>query len=461
MKPFLLPTVLVCLLLANCSDEALSGSRAATLGDAGDQDVQAPTDAMQDVTSEPDATVPDAGEPDANVQPDTGVDSEAPDAGCTDPCPAPAGGVTWGCQKRFMYGVNYAWHHFAGDFGGISAWGQAGVAAESQTHLLQLADMHDHGANVVRWWVFPDFRGDGVAFDGADAPTGLGATTTEDVQAALALADQADVYLMLCLFSFDGFRPSEDVAGIWTPGLRPIVVDPSHRQALLDQVVRPIAAAVEASPHRHRMIAWDVINEPEWAMNGASPYGDEAYDPGDGIEPVDHATMESFVSDVIGVLRQESSALVTVGAAAWKWAHAWTGVDVDFYQFHMYAWINDYWPYTDPPDVYGLDAKPIVMGEFPMGDLTPSDSYANVVSSWYASGFAGALSWQYNEASTAGMDAVRAFADVHPCETRYKSGVGAGRKRFVAPVVHPVGPLHPGRLCRVVDGRALCDPVME
>jgi hypothetical protein len=262
---------------------------------------------------------------------------------------------------------------------------------------------------------------------------------------------------MLCLFSFDGFRPSEEVAGIWTPGLQPIVVDAAKRQALLEQVVRPIAAAVEASPYRHRMIGWDVINEPEWAMSGPSPYGDDAYDPGSGIDPVDHPTMEGFVGDVIGVLRQESSALVTVGAAAFKWAHAWTGVDLDFYQFHMYAWINAFWPYTDPPSVYGLDAKPIVMGEFPMGDLTPSIGYADVVSSWYANGFAGAMSWQYNEATVSGLSEVKAFADAHVCETRYTTGPGAGRKLVTDGDSTPLQPGGFGRLCRVVNGRALCD----
>ena len=447
--------------LASCSDDATSDAGATGSKDAGG-DVQlddAQTDANEDVGSDQDASPDDADTSDGPVGPDVGSDAQpdaAPDAGCADLCPTPGGGVTWGCQKRFMYGVNYAWNHFAGDFGGISSWGQSGVAAESQLHLQQLTEMREHGANVVRWWVFPDFRGDGVTFDGAETPTGLGATTVADVQAALAVAEQADVYLMLCLFSFDNFRPSADVSGLWTPGLEPIVVDGTKRQALLEQVVRPFAAAVEASPHRHRMIAWDVINEPEWAMTGPSPYGDQAYDPGSGIDPVDHPTMEGFVSDVIGVLRQESSALVTVGSAAFKWAHAWTGVDLDFYQFHMYAWINTYWPYTDPPSVYGLDAKPIVMGEFPMGDLA-SDSYADVVSSWHANGFAGALSWQYNEATAAGLNDVKTFADQHACETRYTTGPGAGRMGQNGAVLTHPHPSEPGRLCRVVDGRAVCE----
>ena len=42
--------------------------------------------------------------------------------------PAPSGGVTVGCDKRFLYGVNYAWKNWVADFGGVTAWGQTGVS---------------------------------------------------------------------------------------------------------------------------------------------------------------------------------------------------------------------------------------------------------------------------------------------------------------------------------------------
>ena len=350
-----------------------------------------------------------------------GVDAPgAIDAGaCVDPCPAPGGGVTWGCQKRFLYGVNYAWHHFAGDFGGIPAWGQGGVVAEAARHAQNLADMRAHGAQTIRWWMFPDFRGDGVTFDAGDAPTGLGATTVADLDKALELAEQEDVYLMLTLFSFDNFRPTTDTMGVHVPGLAPIVRDPARRTALLEQVVRPVARAVARSPHARRLLAWDVINEPEWAMTGPSPYGDPAYEPNPGLEALSHAEMETFVADVIAVLRAESTALVSVGAAAFKWAHAWRNVDTDFHQFHMYAWVNDWWPYTGSPADHDLDDKPLVMGEFPLGDLDMGIPYGTVVSSWWGNGYAGALGWQYVEATPAAMADVQAFATQHACETTF------------------------------------------
>jgi hypothetical protein len=42
-----------------------------------------------------------------------------------------------------------------------------------------------------------------------------------------------------------------------------------------------------------------------------------------------------------------------------------------------------------------------------------------MLSSFYENGYAGALGWQYNEADAAKLDAVKAFAEAHPCETSY------------------------------------------
>jgi hypothetical protein len=337
----------------------------------------------------------------------------------TDMCPAPNGGVEWLCRYRFMYGINYAWHYFAGDFGGISPWNQQGVAANSAAISADLADMRAHGVSVVRWWVFPDFRGDGVVVNSAGTATGLGGTALADLARALELANQHDLYLMLTLFSFDGFRPARDEAGTDVPSLSPMVTDTTKLNALLENVVRPFARAAEASPHRDRLIAWDVINEPEWAMQGPSPYGDENYDPNSELTAVSHSVMESFVDGTIAVLRQESGALVSVGGAAMKWKRAWSAVDVDFHHFHMYGWVNEYWPYDRSVADYELNDKPVVMGEFPLGNLTPSDPYGTVVSTWWNLGYSGALGWQYNEATATQLDDVVAFTSQQGCEKKY------------------------------------------
>jgi hypothetical protein len=332
------------------------------------------------------------------------------DPGCVDTCPFPSG-VEAVCKLRFMYGVNYAWQNFAADFGG----GTRGITALRSTIDTSLAQMAANGVNVIRWWVWPNFTGGGVTFDGSGTPTGLTGTTIEDLETLLSLADDHDLYLMPTLFSFDNFKTAITPE---SQNMATLGVDAAKRAALVDNVVRPFARAAAASTHASRVIAWDVINEPEWAVTGASLYGDEAFDSDDTCTPISHAQMETLLAAVIAGLRQESDALVSVGAAAMKWKKAWSMLDQDFYQFHIYDWVQDYWPYDRSPTEYGLADKPVVMGEFPPTGLSGGHDYRALLDSWYANGYAGALAWR-DATYMVDWAEVKAFADAHPCETKY------------------------------------------
>ncbi|MBN2804309.1 MAG: cellulase family glycosylhydrolase [Deltaproteobacteria bacterium] len=390
--------------------------------DFNDSDRTLSTDSNSDTAS--DSTI-DITDTDADTDADTDTDSDTDTDADTDNCPpdscAFTGGITDRCQTRFMYGINYAWNKlaFAADFGGLSAWDITGVNGNSAVYDGELSDMKDHGINVIRWWLFPDFRGDGVTFDKNDTPTGLGSTTVDDIKKALELANKYDLYIMFTIFSFDNFRPTGENSGVHVPGLNPIVKSSVKEKTLIDNVVTPIAQAVESSPYKNHMIAWDVINEPEWAVTGASLYGgDQAFSPNAELEPLTHQEMEDFLADVITALRAASSAMVTVGGAAVKWKHAWQNLDLDFYQLHMYDWINEWWPYDDTIDKVAIDDKPVIMGEFFTSGLTNA-TYTQEVTAYYNNGYAGALSWQYNEASAGDLDNIKAFADLHQCETAY------------------------------------------
>ncbi|HXX70132.1 MAG TPA: hypothetical protein VEK07_23335, partial [Polyangiaceae bacterium] len=118
---------------------------------------------------------------------------------CADPCPL-ASGLKHGCEQRFALGVNYAWFNFATDFGGLSAWGEVGVNENPSQYDSDLTAMHANGASAVRWWIFPDFRGDGVTFDSSGAPSGITSAAIADIQEALALAAKDDVYLVFTIF---------------------------------------------------------------------------------------------------------------------------------------------------------------------------------------------------------------------------------------------------------------------
>lgn len=329
-------------------------------------------------------------------------------------CPADAEGIVVGTDKRFLFGMNYAWLDFGADFGGIAAWGQDGVAGRSAEHAQKLASMRSNGAGLLRWWMMPDFRGDGVMFDPTDKPTGLGGTMAKDLEEALRIADEADVNLMLCLFSFDAFFPTRTVGGQKIRSISPIVRDATSRGMLIDNVVRPLANAVRDSAYGQRVIAWDVINEPEWAMTGTNPYGDPKYDPMPMIDPVTHHEMETFVQEVTMALHEESTAYVTVGSAAVKWAHAWKAVDIDFYAPHVYDWIDQYWPYDNPPEKYDLCDKPVVIGEFPVQGLSRSN-LGSMLETLYQVGYAGAMPWDFLMATPMDLSTLSTFATNHAC----------------------------------------------
>ena len=355
----------------------------------------------------------------ANSAAGSGAAGAAGAGDCQDTC-AVAAGVNWACKLRFMYGVNYAWHNYASDFGGNKAWSQPGISGEPAVET-ELRSMAANGIQVIRWWLWPDFRGDGVTFDASDTPTGLGGTALADVARALELAEMNDMYLMLTLFSFDNFRPTRMESDLKVRGLSPIATDDKKLRALIDNVIAPLARAVEQSPYKNRVIAWDMINEPEWAIKGPSMYGgDPEFDPMMDFEAVTHAQMEAFLRELGKGLRANSKALLTVGGAAIKWAHAWSMLDLDFHQFHMYDWVNMYWPYDKSPKDFGLDDKPLVMGEFPLNGLT-GVSYQKLVESWFGNGYAGALGWAFTDTmfNNGDYSAVKAFADAHKCETRY------------------------------------------
>jgi hypothetical protein len=346
--------------------------------------------------------------------------------------------VTINCKKRFMYGVNYAWASFAGDFGGLSAWSQKGVAGAKAARTTDLTDMKNNGVDVVRWWMFPDLGGDGVKLDSTKTPSGIGGTLVDDINAALEIAASLDIHVKLTLFSFDSFWNEFVDSGLTFPSLQPIVTDATKRAALISKVVIPIAKAVEASPNKDRMIAWDVVNEPEWSITGTDPYGDQAFDPTSSgsnnktMATVTFAQMETFVKEVVTALHANSSAPVTVGSAAVKWAKAWSQVGLDFYDFHWYGWVDQYFPHTNTPTQYKVDDKQVVVGEFPLVPASDSSgksfggiTYGKLLDDWYAAGYAGAQGWAFSDTTNAafswssGKAGVKAWQSTHTCETHY------------------------------------------
>lgn len=324
----------------------------------------------------------------------------------SDACPMPTG-LTHACEQRFALGVNYAWHNFAADFGGIAAWGTKSVSQDPTAFDSDLQAMHAAGASAIRWWVFPDFRGDGVTFDGNGDPTGISATAAADVVKALDLAAKNDVYLVFTIFSFDDFRPDRTDSGRFIRGMAPMVASAARRTKLVDNVVRPLARAAAGSTNAVHLLGWDVINEPEWAIGavGNAPGGQD-FTPNTELTTVTLDQMKALIDESAAALKAEApDSLTTVGWAAAKWAWAFTDVtSLDFDEPHIYGWVDEYWPYTKSPSELGYGSRPTVMGEFflratPFSDGGDNATFSAILGSWWDNGYSGAWAWQFADSS--------------------------------------------------------------
>jgi hypothetical protein len=340
-----------------------------------------------------------------------------------DECPF-ATGITFACKKRFALGINYAWRNFGADFGGLAAWSIQGVAAAPADYLADLKEMKAAGASVIRWWVFPDFRGDGVQFDASDDPTGLSPSAIADMKQALALAEQADVYLVPTIFSFDAFRAKHTSEGVTIRGISQLVTTPARRAKLIANVVEPLAHAAATSDHVTRLIGWDIVNEPEWAIE---PTGQSSQDfsPNDELDPVPLTDMKALIAESRAVLARETPAAFTsVGFAAAKWAWAFADVELDVNQPHIYGWVNTYWPYTLTADKLGYPAnRPTIMGEFflqsmPFADGGDNVAFEQILSTLWAGGYAGAWPWQHFD-QTANLPLLESFATAKGCQATF------------------------------------------
>jgi hypothetical protein len=331
-------------------------------------------------------------------------------------------GLSHACEQRFALGVNYAWRNFATDFGGLAAWSQKGVSSNTSGYDADLAQMHANGVSVIRWWVFPDFRGDGITFDSAGDPSGLTPAVAADIDAALGLAEKYDLYLVLTIFSFDAFMPDQMNSGVLVRSIAPMVTDATRLAKVMANVVTPLAKVVTASSHAARLLGWDVVNEPEWAVApvGNAPGGQD-FTPNTALTTVTLAQMKSLINAGLTTLATETpTALKSVGWAASKWAWAFNDVTgIDFNQPHIYGWVDEYWPYTEKPAQLGYPAKPTVFGEFTLSAMpftsgNDNATYAQILGSWWSNGYAGAWGWSFSDQS-ANLPLVKAFAMSKGC----------------------------------------------
>ena len=278
-------------------------------------------------------------------------------------------------------GANLPWLDYGLDFG-RSAWRpEGGLAVPDRRERLrrELGRLADSGARLVRVWLLGDGRS-GMVADASGRPQGLDARFLPDLDAALEAFREAGLRAMPVLMDFLWFAPGRREGGVQLFGRRGLVLDRSHREALLHCVFAPIAERCGQAPE---VVSIDLMNEPEWATLGTGTL--------DPRRSISRREMRGFLTEVASVVKAKAPQPLCVGLASARWQSLLDGVGVDFEQHHWYENLDSLAALARPvaPSVPGGRAP--LLGEFPTrGASVPPERLFEIAD---RAGYSGALAW--------------------------------------------------------------------
>jgi Cellulase (glycosyl hydrolase family 5) len=260
--------------------------------------------------------------------------------------------------SKFIAGVNYPWYQYGADFG-TTAWGHQGVSNPSTAAGIDkdFAYLQSQKVLLVRWYLFCDGRA-GLVYGKDGRVTGVDDYLFKDIDAAINLAEEHNIHLMLVLVDYTFFNKAKYLGNVKVGGHADIAKDGAKRQAYLDNALKPMLERYASNP---TIVAWEVNNEPEWAMQ--IPIAQIRNLVSNRI-PV--ATMQSFVVEQVKYVHMYAHQPATVGSAMRSMIFDyWTDAKLDFYDFHYYPYMElTQSAYDVPAASLGLD-KPLLIGELP------------------------------------------------------------------------------------------------
>jgi hypothetical protein len=273
-------------------------------------------------------------------------------------------------SPRFLAGANLPWVHYGIDFG-ANGWRTGGGIAQAperdELHRV-FAQLAAGGVQVIRWFLLCDGRA-GIRFSDGGRPLGLDDFVVRDIDAALEIAARHRIQIVFVVLDFLWCDAPRVVHGVQMGGRAHVLGDAGPREALLHLVFRPLFERYGREP---AILAWDIINEPEW------------------ITAVPTARIDDFLQESIALARSATSQLITVGSAGTRWRDRYTHLGLDFYQVHWYDGLERQPALDTPVSQLGFD-RPVLLGEFPTKGSARTPE--NIVSTARAAGYAGAFYW--------------------------------------------------------------------
>ncbi len=289
-------------------------------------------------------------------------------------------GSTDGDGAKFLLGANLPWLTYGGDFGANAWQPSGGVARPGPRARLReiLASVADTGVTCLRWFLLCDGRA-GIVTGGHDGAAALDDFVLADVDAAIEEADHAHLGLIVVLIDFLWFAPPRIVDGVRLGGRTGLVAGREAGAAFVDRVARPL---FERYGHHPGIVAWDLINEPEWAT-----WGEGCRDRAHGVSRAD---MRAFIGTTARAVHDCTNHPATVGLASLRGLPLVRDLDLDVYQVHWYDRLDRGSPLDRPVEVLGLD-RPIILGEFPTRGSARTPE--GIIAVARAHGYRGAFAW--------------------------------------------------------------------
>ena len=287
----------------------------------------------------------------------------------------------------FINGINLPWRYFGKDFGGTARERYDTTYFENTFRQLE-----ENGVNALRIWLHCDAR-HSPTFNRNGLVEGLPRTFIEDFLDFLTRAEQHGVLIMPVLWTFE-------------------LADRSNRNGLLNSVEilqsyidNALIPLIEATKDRCNILAWEIMNEPEWAMD--IPYA------GTTNTLFSANEIQRFVGLQAHAIHTHSDHKVTVGSAGLRFINDqyfrshnyWHDIELqaenvdcegaylDFYSVHYYKWkLEPLSPFKQSCESFNLD-KPVVIGEF---GKSKKKSTSELIQLAHENGYAGTMPWSMN-----------------------------------------------------------------
>jgi len=247
----------------------------------------------------------------------------------------------------YLHGCNYPWStdgrtiFYGLDFG-ANVWGShLGVSTRRDAIGFDFDEMASLGFTCVRWFVFCDGRA-GIIYDASGLPAGIDAHLFDDLDAALEIARDAGIGLVLVMLDhrwmFEGVRETiaDPVSGVvlearLREGRADVLLTDAGHNALLDAVLVPVLQRYGHHGARRdlsgQVIAWELMNEPDWIIEewerDLSPHV---------ARPLPFGTLARLIARFSDAAHEHTRALVTLGGGRlrnlWAWDDESLGLDV-------------------------------------------------------------------------------------------------------------------------------------